>query len=96
MTLGSERNIVQKPLVRYATEVGWTYLSREDVLRLRRGESSPILWDVFIENAQRLNPGTIDHLKAEEIVNRLIRVPPTIEGNLQSWDSISLPWLRIL
>jgi type I restriction enzyme, R subunit len=86
MSLRSERNIVQKPLIRYAAEVGWTYLSPDDALRLRRGETSPILWDTFIQRAQSLNSGTVDHLKAEEIASRLIRVPPTIEGNLQAWE----------
>ena len=86
MSLRSERKYVQKPLVRYATEAGWTYLSPDDALRLRHGETSPILWDTFIQKAQSLNPGTVDHLKAEEIASRLIRVPPTIEGNLQAWE----------
>ena len=67
MSLRSERNVVQNPLVRYATETGWTYLSPDDALRLRRGETSPILWETFIEKAQSLNSGTVDHLKAEEI-----------------------------
>ncbi len=86
MSLRSERNIVQKPLVRYATEVGWAYLLPDDTLRLRHGETNPILWDTFIQKAQSLNPGTVDYLKAEEIANHLIRVPPNIEGNLQAWE----------
>ncbi len=86
MSFRSERNIVQGPLVRYATEAGWTYLSPDDALRLRRGETSPILWETFIEKAQSLNPDTVDYLKAEEIASHLIRVPPTIEGNLQAWE----------
>ena len=86
MSLRSERNVVQGPLVRYATEAGWTYLSPDDAVRLRRGETGSILWDTFIEKAQTLNPGTVDHLKAEEIAGCLIRVPPTIEGNLQAWE----------
>lgn len=86
MRLGGERGSVQNPLVRYATEAGWTYLSPDDALRLRRGETSPILWDTFIEKAQALNPGIVDHLKAEELAKQLIRVPPTIEGNLHAWE----------
>ncbi|MBI4757974.1 MAG: HsdR family type I site-specific deoxyribonuclease [Chloroflexi bacterium] len=86
MTLPSECYTVQNPLIRYATETGWTYLPPEEALRLRRGETSPILWDVFIEKTQGLNPGTVDHLKAEEVAKRLLRVPPTIEGNLQAWE----------
>ena len=86
MSLRSERQVVQKPLVRYAMEIGWTYLSRDDALRLRRGETSPILWDTFIQKIQDINPDIVDHLKAEEIAGRFIRVSPTIEGNLQAWE----------
>ena len=86
LSLASERYTVQKPLVRYATEVGWEYLPPEEALRLRRGEDSPILWDVFIRKVQQLNPGTVDHIKAEEVGRRLVRVPPDIEGNLQAWE----------
>jgi type I restriction enzyme, R subunit len=84
--LSSERYTVQNPLVRYAEEAGWSYLTPAEALRLRRGESSPILWDIFIEQAQRLNPGHVDHQEAEEVAKRLVRVPPTIEGNLQAWE----------
>jgi len=84
--LSSERYTVQKPLIRYATEAGWTYLSPDEALRQRHGEASPILWDVFVQAAQRLNPTSVDHLKAEEVANRLIRVPPNIEGNFQAWE----------
>jgi len=84
--LSSERYTVQKPLIRYATEAGWTYLSPDEALRQRHGEASPILWGVFVQAAQRLNPTSVDHLKAEEVANRLIRVPPNIEGNFQAWE----------
>jgi type I restriction enzyme R subunit len=86
MSLRSERQVVQKPLVRYAVEAGWTYIPRDDALRLRHGETSPILYNTFIQQAQSLNPSTVDLLKAEEIAGRLIRVPPTIEGNLHAWE----------
>lgn len=80
MRLRSERQVVQQPLLRYATEVGWTYLTPDDALRLRRGETRPILWETFIQKAQSLNLGTVDHLKAEEIASRIIRVPPHHRG----------------
>lgn len=86
MKLSGERGAVQNPLIRYATEAGWTYLSSDEALRLRRGETCPILWDTFIQKAQALNPGIVDHLKAEELAKQLIRVPPTIEGNLHAWE----------
>ncbi len=87
MTLASERRIVQNPFIRYAEEAGWQYLSPEEALRLRGGEDSPILHTVFIEQLQRLNPGIVDSVtKAEEVFNRLIRVRPNIEGNLEAWE----------
>ncbi|AHB13468.1 type I restriction endonuclease subunit R [Dehalococcoides mccartyi] len=86
MSLRSERQVVQKPLVRYAIEAGWTYLSQDDALRLRHAETSPILYDTFIQKVQSLNSSIVDLLKAEDIASRFIRVPPTIEGNLQAWE----------
>ncbi|MBI4181314.1 MAG: HsdR family type I site-specific deoxyribonuclease, partial [Chloroflexi bacterium] len=86
MSLRSERQVVQKPLVRYAIEAGWTYLSPDDALRLRHAEISPILYDIFIQKVQSLNSNIVDLLKAEDIAGRFVRVPPTIEGNLQAWE----------
>lgn len=87
MSLGSERKAVQEPLIRYAKEAGWEYLPPEEALRLRGGEESPLLRTVFIEQIQRLNPGVVDSVvKAEEVLNRLVRVRPNIEGNLEAWE----------
>jgi type I restriction enzyme R subunit len=84
--ISSERVIVQKPFIRYAEEAGWQPLSPEEALRLRRGESSPLLFDIFVRKIQELNPGKVDHLKAEDLVKLLARVPSSIEGNLQAWE----------
>ncbi|HEX9429739.1 MAG TPA: hypothetical protein VF944_05125, partial [Candidatus Bathyarchaeia archaeon] len=45
--IGSERKTVQNPLIRYAIEAGWSYLVPGECLRLRCGETSSILWEVF-------------------------------------------------
>jgi type I restriction enzyme R subunit len=84
--LGAERSAVQDPFIRYATEAGWKYLSPDEALRLRRGETSPILWDVFIRKVQELNPGVVDRIKAEDLAARITRVPANIEGNLEAWE----------
>lgn len=86
MALGSERGAVQNPLIRYAEEAGWQYLSPQEVLRRRGGESRLILRDVFVNQLQKLNPGVVDHLRAGEVLKKLERVPPNIEGNLQAWE----------
>ncbi|MEJ5240900.1 MAG: HsdR family type I site-specific deoxyribonuclease [Anaerolineales bacterium] len=92
-TFTSERLIVQNPFIRYAQEAGWTYLSPNEALRLRGGEGSPVLRAVLVGThgyaplLQRLNPGVVDSVaKAEEVIGRLLRVRPDIEGNLEAWE----------
>lgn len=87
MSLGSEGGAVQNPFIRYAQEAGWTYLPPEEALRLRGGEEVPVLQAVLVDQIQRLNPGVVDSAaKAEEVVERLLRVRPSIEGNLEAWE----------
>jgi type I restriction enzyme R subunit len=86
VTVASEAGVVQYPLVRYALDVGWEWLSPEEALRLRRGDTGPVLWEVLVEQLQRLNPGVVDHGRAEELAGRLVRVRPSIEGNLDAWE----------
>ncbi len=86
MSLGAERTAVQTPFIQYAEEAGWTYLTPEEALTLRRGITSPVLDGVLIEQLQKLNPGTVDHQRAEQVRDRIIRVRPNIEGNLDAWE----------
>ena len=86
MSIGAERTAVQNPFLRYAQEVGWTYLPPEEALRLRRGETGLVLHDVLVRQLQTLNPGVVDLQRAEDIVARLVRVRPSIEGNLEAWE----------
>jgi type I restriction enzyme R subunit len=86
MSIGLEAAGVQAPAVRYSIEAGWTYLSFDDALRLRSGEEGILLRECFIDQVQRLNPGVVDHSKAEELAKRVARVLPRIEGNLDAWE----------
>jgi len=87
MTLASERRVVQNSLIRYAEEAGWTYLSPEDALRLRHGPEQPFLQDVLIAQLQRLNPGVVTSAEqAAEVIARLMRLRPDIEGNREAWE----------
>jgi len=85
-TLATERGAVQNPLVNYASQIGWTYVSPEESLRLRGGEEGLLLKDVFLTQAQRLNPGLLDYARAEDFARRLARVLPRIEGNFEAWE----------
>src|SRR5437773_3442230 len=86
MSIGGEASSVQHPFVRYAQEAGWSYLSPEAALDLRRGTVSPVLDSVLIQQLQKLNPGIVDHNRAEDLLKRLVRVKPNIEGNLGAWE----------
>ncbi|HDC92699.1 MAG TPA: type I restriction endonuclease subunit R, partial [Candidatus Acetothermia bacterium] len=84
-----ERRTVQEPLIRYAEEAGWEYLPPEEALRLRRGPESPVLHEVLIGQLQRLNPEIVDLGRAEDLVRRLVKVRPFIEGNLEAWEYLT-------
>jgi len=86
MPLGTESIAVQRPFIGYAIEAGWTYLSPEEALNLRRGITSPILDSVLIDQLQRLNPATVDLQRAEDVAKKLVRVRPNVEGNLDAWE----------
>lgn len=86
-SLLNERGTVQAPIIKYAVEVGWSYLPPEEALRLRGGEDQPVLRRLLVEQLQRLNPGVVTTAtKAEEVVDRLVRVRPDIEGNREAWE----------
>ncbi len=82
----SEGGTVQRPLLKYAEEAGWTRISPYDAAALRHGETGLLLHDVFLEQLQRLNPGVVDLQAAQDLAGRLAKVPPTIEGNYQAWQ----------
>lgn len=84
--LASERGVVQDTMVRYATDVGWERVSPDDAVRLRRGEPGLVFHETLVDQLQKLNPGAVDLARAEDIVTRLTRVRPTIEGNLDAWE----------
>jgi type I restriction enzyme R subunit len=84
--IGSERAAVQNPFLRYARDAGWTYLSRDEALRLRRGETGLLLHDVLVDRLQRLNGEVMNAGRAESVAVNLSRLPPTIEGNLAAWE----------
>lgn len=86
MALGGEKISVQKPLVEYATEIGWEYMPPDDALRLRGGMTGIVLRELFVDQMQRLNPDFMDHTMGEELIKRLERIPPNIEGNLAAWE----------
>jgi type I restriction enzyme R subunit len=86
VTTGSERGAVQNPFVRYANEVGWTLLTREEALVLRGDESGIVFSDILIDQLQALNPGTVNRDRAVELAHRVVRALPNIKGNEDVWE----------
>ncbi len=86
MVLGGEKSAVQNPLLRYAEEAGWKRISPEETLRLRGGKTGIFLHDVLVSQLQKLNPGVVDHQRAEEVIKRLGRISPSKDGNLDAWE----------
>jgi type I restriction enzyme R subunit len=84
--LASERAAVQNPFVRYAQDAGWTYLPRDEALRLRHGDTGLLLDEVLVSRLQSLNPGVVNDARAAAIAGAVSRLHPTIEGNLQAWE----------
>jgi len=84
--LGVEMGSVQYPLINYATEVGWTYVKSDEILRMRGGEESLLLTSVFFDQIQRINPGLVEGVQADDLARRLTHVLPRIEGNLDAWE----------
>jgi type I restriction enzyme R subunit len=86
MTLGSERGSVQSPFVRYAAEVGWTYLTREEALALRGDETGIVFTDILADQLEALNPGIVNRDRAVELAHRIVRALPNIKGNEYVWE----------
>ena len=89
MAIGSERGAVQNPILRYAQEAGWRYLSPDEARRLRRGEAGVLLHDTFVERLCALNPEVVTREIAEDVAGRLAGVRPTIEGNLEALEYLN-------
>ncbi len=87
--LGSERTTVQDPLIGYAVEIGWVYLSPEQALTLRRGESGILLYPLLADKLIALNPGIVTVENVDQVVTKIEGVRNNIEGNYEV-----LAWLR--
>ena len=84
----TEAGSVQFPMVRHAAEVGWMPLSPKKALAMRGGEAG-LLFRGEVEGAlSRFNPWLTDNA-IRSVVENLLALPPTIEGNRQM-----LAWLR--
>lgn len=87
--IDNEKSTVQNPLVKYATDIGWAYLSQDDALTLRQGESGLFLYETLRRKLIDLNPGVVTVDNVDSIIGRIESVRNDIEGNCET-----LRWLR--
>lgn len=84
--IGTERYSVQEPLLRYVYEIGWEYIKPEDVERFRGGRTGLILREIFTNQMLKLNEDFIDNHMIDDLIKRIERLSPSIEGNLKMWE----------
>lgn len=87
--LGSEADSVQTPIVKYATDIGWTLLDPRSAISERRGEGGLLLYRTLSTKLVELNPGLVTTENVDELIQRIDGVRSSIEGNHEI-----LEWLR--
>ncbi len=87
--LDNEKATVQNPLVKYAVDIGWVYLSQDEALTLRQGESGLFLYEILRRKLIDLNPGIVTIANVDAIIGRIESVRNNIQGNCEI-----LKWLR--
>ena len=84
----SEQSAVQNPMIKYAGQIGWEILSRQQATQMRGGEAGLYLTDTLKKKLQELNPFLTPDL-VDEVARQLGLLHTTIEGNRDA-----LEWLR--
>ncbi|MCK5723599.1 MAG: type I restriction endonuclease subunit R, partial [Gammaproteobacteria bacterium] len=89
VNLGTETPTVQDPMIKYANEIKWKFVSREDALTLRKGESGTLFYRALEDSLIKLNKGLVSRKNVGEIINAIEAVKNNIEGNAEI-----LSWMR--
>ena len=85
----TEKSSVQNPILEYAQQIGWSYLTTDDALRLRGGETGLILRQIFSSQVIKLNSDFANLETANIIIKRLENsITTDIEGNQKAWEHI--------
>lgn len=85
----AEHKVVQKPILKYAYEIGWQVISRDEALTLRNGETGLFFYSILEQKLLKLNPNVVTPENVSEVVRRLQNLRNTIEGNKEA-----LEWFR--
>src|SRR3712207_4368335 len=90
----SEAFAVQKPMLKYAYEVGWEYLTQKEALQRREGKGEEkskerYFADILRTQLIKINPSVVTSNNVDEIIRRLRNIDSSIEGNREA-----LAWLQ--
>jgi type I restriction enzyme R subunit len=55
----TEKAAVQRPILKYASEIGWQIVAQDEALSLREGETGLFFYPVLKEQLLKLNPKVI-------------------------------------
>lgn len=88
-SIASERATVQNPLIEYVQQIGWAYVSPDEALTFRRGESGTLFYQTLRDKLISLNPGVVTIASVDEVIARVESVRNNIEGNAEI-----LAWIR--
>jgi type I restriction enzyme R subunit len=77
-----EFKAVRDPIVKYLTEISWSYIEPDKCLELRGNISEPFLLSVLKQKIKELNKGVIDtDEQADEVIKKLRNVRANLAGN---------------
>ncbi len=85
----AERAAVQNPMLKYATEIGWEFISASEAMEKRSDDTGLYFADVLEAQLIKLNRGILNTAGCEEIIRQLGLLRSTLEGNRDA-----LSWLR--
>lgn len=84
----AEARTVQFPMVKHASEIGWSVLTPDEAEGLRRGTANMLFTDVLEAKILEFNPWLSED-QARAVVESIESLPPTIDGNREV-----LRWIR--
>jgi len=86
----SERSVVQDPLLKYASEIGWQSVSPSEAMQMRDSNTTALYFaDVLKTQLLKLNKGIVDDSNCDDVIRQLGLLNATLEGNQEA-----LSWMR--
>jgi len=86
VVLSTESQTVEKPLIKYARQAGWEYVSENEALNLRKGETGRLFYNVLRESLITLNASFLNETNVNGLIQKIDATTGTIEGNKQNLD----------